>query len=207
MAKQLALPLPMDKGDPDNDDYCISPANEHVITQLSAWDAWPYGAAIITGEKSSGKTIFGKAFMRYCEGIFIDNAPAMPEEELFHSWNQAQHEQRPILFAARNLPGHWGKDGTGIALPDLRSRMGASHHIAIGTPDIDLSAQLLQKFLRQSGLMLNEQKAIFAATRAPRSYAAITILAQNINRIALERKSAVTMPLLKEALAELPKTA
>ena len=117
-SSQFALPLPpAQEGDPAS--IVIGSANLAVVEALREPERWPFRTAILRGEPRSGKSLLGRWFAHAGLGETIDPADAMEETALFHRWNRAQEEGTALLLIPEKAP--WE-----IALPDLRSRLGAA---------------------------------------------------------------------------------
>ena len=129
---QLALPLPRGEGaGPAR--IVLGGGNAHVAEALRAPESWPFRTAVLTGPPRSGKSLFARWFVENGANEALDDAHERPEDEVFHRWNRAQEDGRPLLIVAGEPP--WN-----IALPDLRSRLGAALQLEIGPPDDGLMA-------------------------------------------------------------------
>ncbi|WP_209348119.1 DnaA/Hda family protein [Pontixanthobacter sp. CEM42] len=189
---QIALPL-SHKRAADPERIVVGNANQKVIEALRNPAAWPFKTAILTGEERSGKSILGRWFAAQGAGEVIDGADAIDETDLFHRWNRAQEEGRPLLLIS-------DAEKWEIALPDLRSRLGAALHLTIGTPDDDMAASLIESIAMQRGLALGEGALTYLVPRAERSFAAIERLVMAIDRLSLERKAPATQGIWRDAL-------
>ncbi|MDN3644889.1 DnaA/Hda family protein [Pontixanthobacter aestiaquae] len=189
---QIALPL-SHKRAADPERIVVGNANQKAIEVLRNPDAWPFKTAILTGEERSGKSILGRWFAAQDAGDTIDGADALDETDLFHRWNRAQEEGRPLLLIS-------DAEKWEIELPDLRSRLGAALHLTIGTPDDDMAASLIESIAMQRGLALGEGALTYLVPRAERSFAAIERLVMAIDRLSLERKAPATQGIWRDAL-------
>ncbi|MDC0886346.1 ATPase [Altererythrobacter sp.] len=189
---QIALPLSQGlPADPAN--IVVGNANAAVVEALSDPTGWPYGTAILIGPSRSGKSLLGRWFEGSGKGSVIDGADAMDETALFHCWNRAQEHGEALLLIADG-------DGWGIALPDLRSRLEAALHLAIGTPDDAMLGDLIQSHASRRGLALGEGALTYLVPRATRSFAEIEKLVAMMDRLTLERKTAATLGIWRDAL-------
>lgn len=189
---QIALPLgPRGSGDPPR--IVLGRANRHVAEALQEPGRWPFRTAVLLGPPRSGKSLFARWFGNAGQGEAIDGADALDETELFHRWNRAQEDGRPLLLIG-NAPG-WE-----IALPDLRSRIGAALHLEIGVLEDDLVAALIESHAAHRGLALGEGALTYLVPRAERSFAGIERLVRAIDRLSLERKAPPTMSVWRDAL-------
>ena len=189
---QIALPL-SHKNAADPDRIVVGAANQDVIEALRSPAAWPFKTAILSGEERSGKSILGRWFAGQDAGDVIDGADALDETELFHRWNRAQEEGRPLLLIS-------DAEKWDISLPDLRSRLGAALHLTIGAPNDEMAASLIESIAMQRGLALGEGALTYLVPRAERSFAAIERLVLAIDRLSLERKAAATQGIWRDAL-------
>ena len=189
---QIALPLGPRSGD-ESATIVLGSANRHVAEALQEPARWPFRTAVLLGPERSGKSLFARWFAQSGQGEAIDGADALDETELFHRWNRAQEVGRPLLLVG-NAPG-WE-----IALPDLRSRLGAALHLEIATPDDDMVVALIESHAAQRGLALGEGALTYLVPRAERSFAGIERLVGTIDRLSMERKVPATMSVWRDAL-------
>jgi chromosomal replication initiation ATPase DnaA len=112
---------------------------------------------------------------------------------LFHRWNRAQERHSALLVVAGEAP--WT-----IALPDLRSRLGAALQLEIGWPDDAMAEQLLAAMAEQRALPLGAGAAAYLVPRAGRSFAALEKIVAAIDRLSLERKVPATQSIWRAAL-------
>jgi len=189
---QIALPLTTRRAD-DPARFVVGNANRAAIDALSDPSAWPYGAAILAGPPRSGKTLLA----RWAEGggavEAIDNADTADETELFHRWNRAQEGGHPLLLVS-------GRDPWEIALPDLRSRLGAALHLTIAVPDDDMVAALIEAHAEARGLVLGDGALTYLVPRLERSFAGIEAVVAAIDRLSLERMVPPTQSVWRDAL-------
>jgi len=173
------------------------PSLEPVLLALAGAETWPFRAAVLAGPPRSGKSLIARWFAESGAGDALDQADSLPEDTLFHRWNRAQAEGRPLLIVSNRAPGTWR-----VALPDLASRLGAALMIEIGAPDDDLLRALVESHAARRGLALGEGVLGYVLPRLERSHAAAEALVETIDRLSLERKAAVTISLARDALAE-----
>ncbi len=193
---QIALPLAhRHAADPDR--IVVGNANKGVIDALGDPASWPFNTAILAGPPRSGKSLLGRWFAAQGQGETLDGADRMDETELFHRWNRAQESGQPLLLIADG-----GAEGAGwdIALPDLRSRLGAALHLEIGAPDDAMVADLIEAMAAQRALAMGEGALTYLLPRATRSFAAIERLVGTIDRLSLERKAPATLSIWRDAL-------
>jgi len=193
---QFALPLTIGGDAPER--IVVGPSNQAAIEACSRAHEWPFRTAILAGPPRSGKSLLARWFAESGLGEAIDDADLRPDDELFHAWNRAQASGTPLLLVSSVAPGEWR-----VALPDLASRLGAALLLEIGPPDDTMLAALIEDHAARRGLALGEGAVAWLVPRIERSHAAIEALVAEIDRLSLERKSPVTISLLREALSPL----
>lgn len=189
---QIVLPLDLRRSG-EAARIVVGSANEAAVDALGRPETWPFRTAVLAGPPRSGKSLLARWFAAQGAGEAIDGADALDETALFHRWNRAQEDGRPILLVVDGQ--RWD-----IALPDLRSRMGAALHLEIGTPDDAMVGALIEAHAEQRGLALGEGALTYLVPRATRSFAAIERLVTTIDRLSLERKVPATLSLWRDGL-------
>jgi hypothetical protein len=188
---QIALPLTAGSGGPSR--IVIGEANQHVARALAQPETWPFRTAVLTGPPRSGKSLFARWLTARGSCDVVDEAQALPEDQLFHHWNRAQEQGRALLLVGGTPP--WS-----IALPDLHSRLGAALQLEIGQPDDTMARELLLSLAAERGLSLGPEAAAYLVPRASRTQADIERLVEMIDRLSLERKSPPTQGIWRAAL-------
>ena len=173
---QIALPLTAGSQGPAR--IVVGNANSHVAEALQAPESWPFRTAVLTGPPRSGKSLLARWFVTSGKGDALDDAQAMPEDEVFHRWNRAQEQGTPLLVVGGEPP--WE-----IALPDLKSRLGGSLQLEIGQPDDDMARELLLSLADERGLQVDGDLEQLVAT---------------IDRLSLERKAPPNLGIWRAAL-------
>jgi hypothetical protein len=190
---QIALPLTVRRAD-DPVRIVVGNANRGAIDALSDPANWPYGTAILAGPPRSGKSLLARWAQGFADRLeAIDGADAVDEAELFHRWNRAQECGSALLLVTDRDP--WD-----VALPDLRSRLGAALHLEIGVPDDDMVAALIEAHAEARGLALGEGALTYLIPRLERSFAGIEAVVEAIDRLSMERKAPPTQSVWRDAL-------
>ena len=195
MTDQIALPFQW-PAEEDERDFIVSDANRTAVRHLEHWSLWPVMASILTGPRKSGRSLLGRIFAAKTGGTFIDNADDQDEERLFHAWNAAQADHKPLLLSALLPPAKWK-----IKLPDLRSRLVASPHVAIEEPDYQLMSALIEKLIHARGLIAKPEVVRYLLPRIERSYIGVGRIVDALDEAALARRRPITMAIAREALA------
>jgi chromosomal replication initiation ATPase DnaA len=101
-----------------------------AVAWLDAWTQWPGPVSLLVGPAGAGKSHLAAIFARRADAVLWDDADRERDEEaLFHAWNAAHHDARPLLLTARSAPADWH-----VGLPDLRSRLAATPSVHLGRP-------------------------------------------------------------------------
>ena len=153
-------------------------------------------ATILSGPRKSGRSLLGRIFAAKSGGELIDNAESADEEAVFHAWNRAQERRRPLIMIADMPPPAWN-----VALPDLRSRLGATAVVRIQEPDDILAAQLIEKLCHIRGLAAPPELVRYLVPRIERSYLGIHRAIDALDELAYEQRQGLTIPLARRALA------
>jgi len=193
---QIALPLDWPVADRD-EDFLISDANRAAFDHLQRWSLWPVMATLVTGPRKSGRSLLGRLFVRKTGGRLFDNAEDHDEEAVFHAWNEAQLSRRPLLIVADAPPPFWR-----VGLADLRSRLSATPHVAIGDPDDRLIGDLIVKLLGDRGIAVPPELPAFIVPRIERSYLAVQQVVAALDRAELSHHRRMTVALARRALSE-----
>jgi chromosomal replication initiation ATPase DnaA len=193
--KQIALPF--DELNPGRTGDCliVTPSNSAAFSALGNSANWPGHCAILVGPARSGKSLMARYFTAQ-GGAVIDDADSVGDETLFHRWNAAKADGIDLLLLSARAPAEWS-----IALPDLRSRLGAAQLLEISEPDDELAEQLLLKYLRDRGTSIGPEALAFVLRRIERSHVAVEEFARGANALALAEGSAITLPLVRRLIA------
>lgn len=196
--RQMVLPLRW-KAAQGQKDFYVSRANLDAVAFLDGWSTWPIPAALLIGPPGSGKSHLAAIFARRANARLWDDADrASDEEAVFHAWNAAMEERRPLLLTARSLPTDWN-----IGLADLRSRLAATPQVRIGAPDDALLEAVFLKQWRDRGVELPPEVTAYVLTRIERSFEQVAKAVQLIDLVAMTEQRPVTIPLAREALLDL----
>lgn len=193
---QIALPLNWPVADAD-EDFLVSESNRIAFEHLKRWSVWPVSATLITGPRKSGRSLLGRIFVRKTGGRLFDDAQNHDEEALFHAWNEAQENRRPLLIIADSPPPGWT-----IGLPDLASRMAATPQLAISDPDDDLLGALVVKLLGDRGIAAPSELPEYLVPRIERSYLTVQRVVDALDRALLSNHRRLTLAAARNALVE-----
>jgi DnaA-homolog protein len=118
------------------------------------------------------------------------------ERALFSLWNGLAEQGGRLALAARVAPA-----ATPFELPDLASRLAASevHRLhALGESD---QAEALRRRARHRGLELPDDTLVFLTRRAPREFATLCRMLDELDAESLAARRRLTIPFVRDWLA------
>lgn len=190
------ISLPFDRPDQGSgDEFLISEANRVAVRHLEHWRSWPLAISVLSGPPLSGRSTLGRHFALMSGGTVIDDAQGCDEQMLFNAWNEAQTVQRPLLMIGDQPPEQWQ-----VALPDLRSRLAAAPHVALGQPDEALAHALIERSLASAGASYAADLPDWLLRRIERSYAAIAAVTRLLDEAALSSGRKISIAMAKDVL-------
>lgn len=191
---QFPLPLawPADARDAE---FLVSSSNAAAVRLLERWASWPVRTALLVGPPKSGRSVLARIFAAQSGGEVIDDAGVQPEETLFHAWNRAQEQARPLLLVADATPPAWA-----VTLPDLRSRLAASPVATIGAPDDALVAALFERGFERRRVPVRDDVVAWLAARAERSHAAVMATVDKLADVAVAERRRLSIPMARATL-------
>ena len=219
-ATQIPLDLPH-RPALSGDDFFVAPANRDAVAWIDRWPDWPGPGLVIHGATGCGKShlvqvfaaetgarIVGAAELKVSEpdmlepakAYVIDDAEVIAcddagAENLFHLFNSAKSAGIKLLLTGETAASRWN-----IPLPDLRSRLNTLDQVAIAPPDDALLGVLLVKQFADRQLRVEPDVVAYLTSRMERSTAAAAALVDALDREALSRKRAITVPLARNVL-------
>jgi chromosomal replication initiation ATPase DnaA len=179
---QLRLPLGLPEA--RETEFLVGESNERAVQQLERWATWPVMAALLVGPRKSGRSLLARIFVSKSGGTMLDDADRMKDADVFHAWNRAQADRRPLLIVAEAAPPEWA-----VKLPDLRSRLAASPLLEIAAPDDALMPQLLERAFERHLLHAKPEVIAWIAARIERSHIAILRVADALESAGVQRLS------------------
>lgn len=191
---QIGLPLAW-PADPATDAFVVGASNAQAARMLERWAAWPVMAALLVGPRKSGRSLLARVFAAKSGARIIDDAERVAEAQLFHAWNAAQAERRPLLIVADAAPPEWR-----IALPDLRSRLAATPVARLEEPDEALIPALLERDFLRRGLDARPELIAWLTARLERSHVALVRAVDALDQEVLESRKRLSIPLARATL-------
>ncbi len=192
--------------------FIISSANEIAYKALKEWP-WDSPFMYIYGAASSGKTHLSLIWKNLSGAqhlndfsldklenpgnawLLEDYENIEDEEGLFHFINHIKNTNKYLLITSRVAA-----NTLSFRLPDLKSRISAMPSFKIEEPDDELLVALLHKHFSDRQLLVSEEVVDYIKHRIKRSYEAIMNVVENLDNISIERKSRITIPLVKQIL-------
>lgn len=192
------LPLGISQGAEPAFDNFVAGRNAEALARVRALAAGTLGERIVYlwGEPGSGRSHLLHAAARANPGLVIaDNVEALDAEgqqALFVAINEGS----AVLAAG-------GKPPAQLALrADLTTRLAwglVYQLVPLGDED---KARHLKSVAAERGLQLSDDIVGYLLTRLPRDMRSLQAVMEVLDRYSLMRKRALTLPLVKEALAE-----
>ncbi len=211
--RQLTLALPIEASFA-REDVLEDESNAAALAWLDRVTDWPQGRLALWGPPGVGKThmlhsLAAARGWRVLQGpalrglpepgpAVLDDADCVAEERaLLHLLNLCAERGDPLLLAGRAPPARWP-----VALPDLASRLRATHAVEIGRPSEALLAALLAKYFADRQLRVAPEVQAWLLARLPREGGALAEAAARLDRAALAAGGAVTRALAREVLRD-----
>ncbi len=227
-SRQFALDFPH-RESLGREDFLVADCNAEAVALIDRWPDWPYFGICIYGPEGCGKTHLANVFatnvarltshpykvpnlraeqlnLEQVRKIFkehncliIENLQNLKNQEaLFHIYNLYRDEGGNILFTSDTAPARLP-----LSLPDLRSRLNILPAIEIKTPDDNLLSALLIKLFDDRQILPSPEVISYMLANMQRSFSYARRLVEEIDNISLERKHAVTVSIVKEAIISL----
>ena len=211
------------------EDFMVAKCNAEAVSMLDSWPNWNFFALCIYGPKGSGKTHLANVFSNKVS-VFTNHPYKIPSikakdinlelphhlfekskclivedleevkdfEAMFHLYNLYRNEGGYILFTSLTAPAR-----INVSLPDLRSRLNIIPAIEIKDPDDDMLSALTLKLFSDRQINISPDTLGYILKNTQRSYSYIRKLVAEIDTISLAQKRAVSIPIIKEAFANL----
>ncbi|SFK29048.1 HdaA/DnaA family protein [Falsiroseomonas stagni] len=219
MLPPTQLPLPLARPPSSaRADWVPDVSNAEALAWLAAPATWPLHRLALSGPPGTGKShllaiaaadhgwrhLQGPALTQAealapAPGTVLDQADQAEESTLFHLINQAAATGAPLLLAARLPPARWA-----TTLPDLASRLRATHAVGLAEPSDGLLAALLTKHLADRQLRLDPAVQAWLLARLPRDAASLGAAIAALDDAALAQSVPITRPFARQILGPRP---
>lgn len=194
------------------DDFFVSTSNKKAYSFILN-NKIDNKKILLIGPNKSGKTHLGKIWQKnnnavsyennfeiilnYKKNIFIDDfLKNINEEQIFHLINHCSINKLTILLTSnKEVFEH------NFLLKDLVSRLKTFNLLRINLPDDDLIINLIIKLLHDKQIIIKNKEIFhYILKRIERSYEDTFLLIENIDKLSLEKKRELTIPLIKKLL-------
>jgi chromosomal replication initiation ATPase DnaA len=204
----------------DAADFVVGPSNATALAWIDRYPDWPTPLVALHGPAGSGKSHLLHLWRKRHGAVALDLAaitvrslpatlgaaravaldfgaiePAFDERALLHLYNMMGERRGHVLAAVRFAPARWP-----VALPDLRSRLGAAASIAIEAPDDALLAAVLGKLFADRQLRVPPGLIEYLVSRMERSLDAAGRIVGALDRVALVEQRALSIALARIVL-------
>lgn len=214
---QLALDLGHEASHAE-DDFIVGEGNRLAHAHVLAFPHWPGPLTLIEGPASSGKSHLariwaeragaGQATPETAEALSRDGGtqPLVVEDadragyaeaELFHLLNQSMRDRRPLLLTAREPVANWP-----FATDDLKSRARLAAHFTVSLSDDIQLSQMFVKLFDDRQVAVEPRIIAYLVARMERSSEEAVALASMMDRMALERGTAINRAIASDALRQ-----
>ena len=229
----MSIQLPLELGHrpaQGREDFLVAPCNEMAVAWVDRWPDWSGGILALVGPPACGKShlvevwrrrsgaarlepraldglnplqvLAGNPFMVIEDVTKAALAAPARQEGFFHLINALRAQGGGLLVTAEMLPANWS-----IALEDLASRLRSLPQAVMSGPDDGLLEALLVKQFHDRQLRLAPEVLHFLLPRMERSFAGLRRLVARLDRLSLAQRREITVPLAREAIAELEEEA
>lgn len=211
------------------EDFMAAKCNIEALRAIEMWPDWPFFALLLYGPAGCGKShlahIFAEHAAALCEYpvavplvnareitaprverfhrdnpcLVIENLTAQIDNEaMFHLFNLYQNEGGFLLFTSEQAPARLN-----FKLPDLQSRLNMIPSIPIGEPDDEMLSALIVKLFNDRQIIISPEVLNYILQNMQRSFSYARKLVGEIDAVSLASKRAITVPVVKEAIAVL----
>ena len=128
--------------------------------------------------------------------VYDDLYKNIIEEDIFHIINHCNQENLKI-FITSNI----SIDDHKFRLKDLKSRLKTFYYVSISNPDDEMIKIIFTKLLFEKQFIIKNPEIFeFLVNRIERSYQSIYDLVDKLDKLSLEKKRQLTIPLIKEII-------
>jgi len=214
---QLALDLGHEPSHSEAD-FIAGEGNQLAHAHVLAFPRWPGPLTLIVGPASAGKSHLARIWAEHAGAAFAtpETAEALSREggtrplvvedvdragygeaALFHLLNQSMRDMRPLLLTAREPVANWP-----YATDDLKSRARLAAHFTVELSDDIQLSQMFVKLFGDRQVAVEPRVIAYLVARMERSSEEAVALADTMDRMALERGTAITRSIASDALRQ-----
>ena len=211
-----------------NNDFYVSNKNELAYKMIKKWPEWPTQVVYIYGSEKCGKSLVCKLWKDISRGIYINKKnfleKLIAQNDLTyiqnHNWiiddvdyiisfEDNKYEEKilnliniiktsgknNILMTSRKMPRFLDS-----GLKDLISRISSATVIEMRDPDEILLKKIIEKYLNERNIQINNESLDYLINRIERSYKSALKFAKQIDIMSLEKKTKINKSFLKSIL-------
>ncbi|MEI7668703.1 MAG: hypothetical protein WCJ33_01305 [Pseudomonadota bacterium] len=202
-----------------SDDFIVSKSNLNAVNFINELpQKATSNGALLYGMLDSGKTHLSKIWLEKNDASLIDKSQIgilssqeicqnnniilledietiNNEEALFHLMRHIETQKLFLLITA-----NCAANQLNFKLPDLMSRLIALPSAIINSPDENLLQIITTKWFSDRQLRVNNEIINYIITRSERSFSSIRMIIEKIEKLSLETKREITIPLVKMVL-------
>ena len=199
-------------------DFIVGEGNELAHGHIMAYPNWSGPLTLVTGPAKSGKSHLARIWTERAGAAMpeVDQLEELArqggtlplviedvdrrgydEAALFHLLNQSMRDRRPVLMTAREAVANWP-----FATDDLKSRARLAALFTVTTSDDIHLSQMFVKLFGDRQIAVDPKVIAYLVARMERSPEEAVALAGLMDRLALERGTAVNRAIAAEALAQ-----
>ena len=211
-----------------NNDFYVSNKNELAYKMIKKWPEWPTQVVYIYGSEKCGKSLVCKLWKDISQGIYINKnnflEKLIAQNDLTyiqnHNWiiddvdyiisfEDNKYEEKilnliniiktsgknNILMTSRKMPRFLDS-----GLKDLISRISSATVIEMRDPDEILLKKIIEKYLNERNIQINNESLDYLINRIERSYKSALKFAKQIDIMSLEKKTKINKSFLKSIL-------
>ena len=211
-----------------NNDFYVSNKNELAYKMIKKWPEWPNQVVYIYGSEKCGKSLVCKLWKDISLGIYINKnnflEKLIAQNDLIyiqnHNWiiddvdyiisfEDNKYEEKifnliniiktsgknNILMTSRKMPRFLDS-----RLKDLISRISSATVIEMRDPDEILLKKIIEKYLNERNIQINNESLDYLINRIERSYKGALKVAKEIDIMSLEKKTKINKSFLKSIL-------
>lgn len=198
-------------------DFIVGDGNRLAHAHVLAFPRWPGPLTLIEGPASAGKSHLARIWAENAAAVvagpesaealataggtvpvLVEDADRAGYEEaaLFHLLNQSMRDRRPLLMTAREGVASWP-----FATDDLKSRARLAQHFRVEVSDDIQLSQMFVKLFGDRQVVVDPRTIAYVVARMERSPEEAVALAEAMDRMALERGTAISRAIAAEVLA------
>ncbi len=211
-----------------NNDFYVSNKNELAYKMIKKWPEWPNQVVYIYGSEKCGKSLVCKLWKDISLGIYINRnnflEKLIAQNDMIyiqnHNWiiddvdyiisfEDNKYEEKilnliniiktsgknNILMTSRKMPRFLDS-----RLKDLISRISSATVIEMRDPDEILLKKIIEKYLNERNIQINNESLDYLINRIERSYKGALKVAKEIDIMSLEKKTKINKSFLKSIL-------